>query len=252
MLIRKHLVPTALAISLVAGGVAFAFIDEVMELKEELALWEATHAADFSDVLVQLDDITGTVFRDVDEDDWFHPYVASLADWDIVSGFKDQAGRLTGEFKPSNPVTTAEILKMAAEAAEIDPQECLQFSGNLQGSHWASAYVWCALERHARVLARGDLNIDRPASRAEVLAILHDIFGDDVLPIYSSFSDTEGHEYEADIAHANLFGIVSGDTYPNGVEKGTFRPNDQINRAEAAKVIYERMKIEAREGETTL
>jgi len=37
---------------------------------------------------------------------------------------------------------------------------------------------------------------------------------------------------------------VSGDTNSDGTEKGTFRPDDAINRAETAKIIYERLKLE--------
>ncbi|MBT5938026.1 MAG: hypothetical protein HOG89_04445 [Candidatus Peribacter sp.] len=41
-----------------------------------------------------------------------------------------------------------------------------------------------------------------------------------------------------------MYGTVSGDTNADGTEKGTFRPDDAINRAETAKVIYGRLKLE--------
>jgi hypothetical protein len=40
-------------------------------------------------------------------------------------------------------------------------------------------------------------------------------------------------------------GVVSGDMN-NGKATGTFRPDANLNRAEAAKIIYERIRLDAR------
>jgi len=241
----KRLLPIAFFAFFLTAGVASAFLDEVVQLKQELLLWETTHAADFSEILAQLDDMTGTVFRDVSESDWFNPYVASLSEWGIVSGYKDAQGKTTGEFKPGNSVTMAEILKMASEAAQVQKETC---SDGTPINHWANDYVQCARKRGVRIVRdAGVSNLDQPVSRAEVLVIIHDVFGDEVLPLFTTFRDTSGHPYEADVAYAALFGVVSGDTDENGAEKGTFRPDDRINRAEASKVLYERIKLQARQ-----
>ncbi len=239
---------TALTLAALATvtSVGAQFFDEIVALQEELQVWEATNAADFSDVIEQLEDITGPVFRDVADADWYNPYVASLSEWGIVSGYKDSQGRPTGEYRPGNQVTVAEVLKMAMEAAQIDEESCTGTPLHPQATnHWAKLYVQCAEDRGVRLLdphLPADLN--RPAKRAEVLTIIHDTFGEEVLPLYSSFVDTQGHRFEADIAYANLYGIVSGDTNSSGSETGTFRPDDAINRAETAKIIYEKLKLE--------
>ena len=225
-----------------------AFFDEIDQLKAELQLWETSHAADFTDIIEQLDDISGPVFQDVDDEDWFNSYVSSLAEWEIVSGYKDGSGKLTGEYKPGNQVTVAEALKMGLKAAEIDEDDCTGAIYNTSADgHWAKQYVVCATEIGVRLFGptyNADLN--RPATRAEVLTIVHDSFEDSVLPIYSNYDDTQGHLYESDIAYASLLGIVGGDSDDLGNPTGTFRPDDEINRAEAAKVIYEKMKQEVR------
>ena len=223
-----------------------AFFDEIVALQEELQVWEETNAADFSDVIGQLEDITGPVFRDVGDTDWFNPFVASLAEWGIVSGFKDGQGRPTGEYRPGNPVTIAEVLKMAMESAHVDEAQCTNTPLHPQAAgHWARPYVACAEQMGVRVLdPRLPADLNRAAKRAEVLTIIHDVFGDEVLPLFSSFTDTEGHRYESDIAYANLYGIVSGDTDTSGAETGTFRPDDSINRAEVAKIMYEKLKLQ--------
>ena len=78
------------------------------------------------------------------------------------------------------------------------------------------------------------------------IAIINDAFGEDVLPLYSSFRDTAGNLWESDIAYAALLGIVSGDTDASGNPTGYFRPDENIVRAETAKVIYEKIKDEVK------
>ncbi|PIR52984.1 hypothetical protein COU76_03720 [Candidatus Peregrinibacteria bacterium CG10_big_fil_rev_8_21_14_0_10_49_10] len=226
------------------ASVVGAFYDEISMLKEELEQWQENNSADFTDVVARLDDFSTPVFRDVNENQWFNPYVASLAEWEIVSGYKDASGNMTGEFKPGNSVTVAEVLKMAMKSAQIDETKCDGTALNPYAQHhWVLAYVTCAEQMGIRLLRPTVLTqLDRPARRAEVLSVIHDAFGTQVLPLYSNYSDTAGHPLEADIAFATINGIVSGDTDAMGNPTGTFRPDDPINRAEAAKIIYESLK----------
>ena len=221
-----------------------AFYDEIAILKSELEEWQESNTADFTEVVTRLDDFSTPVFRDVNDNQWFNPYVASLAEWNIVSGYKDANGKATGEFKPGNPVTVSEILKMAMESAQVDEGACTgQVLNPYAQQHWALKYITCAEQMGVRLLDPNLVTqIDRPARRAEVLSVIHDAFGMEVLPLYSNYSDTAGHPLEADIAHATVNGIVSGDTDQLGNPVGTFRPDDAINRAEAAKIIYESLK----------
>ncbi|MDA1209330.1 MAG: S-layer homology domain-containing protein [bacterium] len=223
-----------------------AFFDEVVLLKQELAVWEESNAAaDFDDLLSQLDDMTGSLFWDVTDADWFRPYVSSLADWEIVSGYKDATGRSTGQFKPGNPVSIAEILKMALEAADVDETTCYNAPTHPEAAnHWAKYYVSCAEQMGIRMFGTSPISLSSSAQRGQVLAIVHDAFHEKVLPLYSNFKDTSNHLYETDIAHAAFNGIVSGDTDNNGNPTGVFRPDDSINRAEVSKIIYEQLKLQ--------
>lgn len=241
---RSILFLSIVFIALVAVPAVRGFFDELDELKHELVAWQTTHAADLSDLVDTLDDLSGPSFNDVQESDWFSPYVASVSAWGIVSGYRDARGDPTGTFGPANPVTVAEILKMAFEAAQVDEEQCGLVPSLLpqaQG-HWAARYVSCGEQRSVRILQDSSVDLNRPATRAEVLTVIHDAFDDDVPPIYANFKDTAGHAFEADIAFAYLRNIVSGDKDVRGIEKGIFRPNDPINRAETAKIIYQRLK----------
>ncbi len=250
MKLKRNILTTLTLGLLVVVSAAGAFFDEIVALQEELQVWEQSNAADFSDVIEQLEDITGPVFRDVADADWYNPYVASLAEWGIVSGYKDDRGRPTGEYRPGNQVTIAEVLKMAMESAQVNEAECTNTPLHPQAAgHWAAQYVACGEQMGVRMLdPRLPADLNRAAKRAEVLTIMHDTFSDEVLPLYSGFTDTQGHRFEADIAYANLYGTVSGDTASDGTEIGTFRPDDPINRAETAKILYNRLKLEVATG----
>lgn len=196
---------------------------------------------DLQKVLQQVEEAKGaskTGFRDVKEGDWFGRYVSSVAKWGVAAGYKDKDGKPTGKYGPGDPVTVAEILKMAMKAAKADEKECpATVKHPKAGAHWAKVYVACGEARGLRLL-KGNPDLNRGATRAEVLTVLFDSFEDSVPQESATFSDARGHPAEADIAFAAKLGIVSGDKDKDGNPKGTFRPNDKVNRAEAAKMIY--------------
>jgi len=61
------------------------------------------------------------VFHDVPVSQWFAPAVYWALQSGIASGYKDAAGNLTGQFGPENPVTFAELAKLALGAAGKQP-----------------------------------------------------------------------------------------------------------------------------------
>lgn len=178
-----------------------------------------------------------TSFKDVKEGDWFSEFVKSVAQWGIVSGYKNEKGHFTGNYGPGDPLSIGAILKMALKAAKVDETKCTGSPANQRAKeHWARAYVVCGEGMDLRILK--DLpDLDRPAKRGEVVGLLFDAFGENFPPGIANFKDTANHPYEADISYATLLGIVSGDM-KDGVPTGTFRPDDGVNRAEAAKLVY--------------
>lgn len=236
---------------------AFALFEKLDSLESELNAIEETGSdagsarqdSGLSNLLQQLEQETTTTttrsgtptFYDVPNDAWFYTYVREAASRGIVSGYKDNNGYLSGYYGPGDPVTVAQMLKIAMEAADTDLDNCSGTPYTLSArGHWAQRYVVCAEQRSMRIIVP-NMNIDRAALRGEVLGIVHDVYGDQIQPMASDFTDTHGHPYERDIAYAASQGIVSGDTDTGGRLTGTYRPNDGVNRAEAAKIIYEKL-----------
>lgn len=241
---------TLIGIALSSGMLtdrAGAFFEIFSQLKQEIRAIEESQQGEERDTLVKKLDAGVAGFRDVAAADWFYQYVSSTARWGIVSGYKDAAGKPTGEYGPGNTVTVAEILKMALRAAQVDETTCTGTPGFAQAeTHWARPFVLCAQGKKMRLIAaRPDLN--RPALRAEVLSVVFDAFGDTVPPLFAPFTDTVNHRLESDIAYGAALRMVSGDKDASGKALRTFRPDAAVNRAEAAKIIYERLRVQVME-----
>lgn len=170
-------------------------------------------------------------FKDTDDDQWYTNYVQAVKNRGIISGYKDASGNELGEFRPANNITVAEILKIGLETAgkgKASGTPGLRSALN----HWAKAYVKKS-EELGLDLVDGDVDLNRPATRAEVVRLMLEALGIEPDAITSTdFSDVPRlHKHALFIQYAKELGIVSGDD-----NTGMFRPNDPINRAEAAKI----------------
>ncbi len=170
-------------------------------------------------------------FKDTDDNQWYTDYVSAVKNRGIISGYKDAAGNELGEFRPANNITVAEILKIALETAD---------KGKASGTpglraalnHWAKGYAKKA-EELGLDLVESDVDLNRPATRAEVVRLMLEAFGIEPDTVTSTdFSDVpRTHKHAKFIEYAKSLGIVSGDDNAT-----TFRPDASINRAEAAKI----------------
>ena len=234
----RAVIAIACCISVLPGAAgAFGLIDTIDSIQADIDAWEEVGTRDFSTIEQRLQALDSAIFSDVALSDWFSPYVSVLSEWRIVSGYRDASGELTGEYRPGNPVTLGETLKMAMGAARIDTRVCGARTGT-GAEHWAAGYARCAASMRMRVDVA---DLEAPALRWQVITILHDAFGDRSMPLFSGFIDVRGHPAESDIALAALRGIVSGDDGSN-----VFRPDDEINRAEVAKILVQRIRLEVR------
>jgi DNA-binding beta-propeller fold protein YncE len=170
-------------------------------------------------------------FSDVSPSSWFSSYVDTLSRAGIVSGYKDAYGRPTGDFKPGNPVTEAEILKMALLASgktigEGSPQNTSALND------WSAPYVKEAETLQFSVYLPS-LDIHRPATRGEVIQTILEAFGVTIAGGQNPFRDLPSDSsFTPAIETAAKLGIISGDTDAQGNPIGTVRPDAPINRAE--------------------
>jgi len=190
------------------------------------------------DRLYAMVDETPVLYADVPLSAWYAPFVSFMVEEKIATGYADTAGKPTGEFGVTNPVTFAETLKMALNAAGKE-------TGNLppprnasaQGT-WAAGFVAQA-EALSLSLFSPKLNVHSSATRGAVIQTILEVMGiPTAAKTPSSFKDVpHDHPYAPAIVVATTYGLVTGDLDSSGNPLGTFRPDDPITRAEVAKII---------------
>ncbi|MFH1444172.1 MAG: S-layer homology domain-containing protein [Candidatus Peregrinibacteria bacterium] len=180
------------------------------------------------------------VFRDVPVVEWFAQYILSLVDAGVISGYRDAQGELTGEFKPGNSVTYAEIAKMAVEAAGLMPRVGSQPNNRSARGQWSSGYIAALEEKGVSVFASSGLDVNTPAPRGAVLQIILETFGQTIVsPQGGVYSDVSADTmFAGAVETATAEGIVSGDD-----GRSTFRPAAYVNRAETAKIVRNAMMM---------
>lgn len=178
-------------------------------------------------------------FMDTDDNQWYTRFVVRLHNDGVVNGKTTVDGKKEN-YAPGDNVTIAEVLKMAFESGGLGKAAGAPGFG---GNHWASGYFKQA-ENLGLTIMSNLKNADRPATRAEVVRIILEVAGIQPEFAESSFNDVGNHPDKSYIEEAKNLGIVSGDS-----GKGTFRPNDPVNRGEVAKIIYNFIDLkEAQEG----
>lgn len=173
------------------------------------------------------------LFTDVSTGSWYAGFVGMMRSEGLLSGYKDKQGKDTGTFGPENPVTVAELLKIALETSGQGPSGSGTTMVTAAAGHWAKGYVVRAEELHMSIVADPKVDLNRPATRGEVIQAFIEAFGINPADISkSSFSDVYANMTTARfIEFAKNHDIISGDD-----GKTTFRPTEKINRAEVAKI----------------
>ncbi len=103
------------------------------------------------------EDYEGGCFEDVG-DEWFSPYICRGVDLEIVHGYED------GKFRPDNPATMVEAMKIILEAFEVELED-LQ-----EGDEWFWPYR--NFVHGNGILSKFGYAPDRSITRAEVALIV--------------------------------------------------------------------------------
>ncbi len=171
-------------------------------------------------------------FRDIKSSHWAYKYVIELATNKVINGYTD------GTFKPENTITRGEFVKLVVMAAlpdwiSIDDAESTF-------NHWASSYIWIA-ERYG-LISTGSMNlenIDEPITRIEMVRI---IVKADLAMKGNSLETKEKVKFKDVISLNNddllLLKHACSKELITGYTDNTFRPYNNMTRAEAATMIY--------------
>jgi len=168
---------------------------------------------------VQAPDGYKSPFPDVKEGDWYYPYVASLNQQTIITGYSD------GYFGPNDPTRLGDALIMILRAAQIGTQQTEAFD------HYASRYGNYAVNRGW--LTREQIaDLSGPVSRLVAAQVAAKALRLDPSESESPFADVDDG-YVTALYEA---GIITG-----SVEGGetVFKPQSSLTRAEMSVIVWQ-------------
>ena len=161
---------------------------------------------------------------------WAEIYVRRLYDLCIVEGYAD------GRFRPNQPITRAEMLKMGLLGGGIAPNpgcydnDCGSPFYDLD--EWQGPWVRSAYDRGiVEGYSHDRFAPNQHITRAEAVKVVLSTYGIAPLNVSESFfKDVHGWELGW-VEKARVIGLVQG------IGNGNFDPHRPITRAEAAKII---------------
>ncbi|MDD5751868.1 MAG: S-layer homology domain-containing protein [Candidatus Peribacteraceae bacterium] len=185
-------------------------------------------------------------FEDVPLGQWFTGAVSRILQSKVMSGYRDAEGNPTGRFGTGDPVTIAELAKIAHTLAGIDATRVTTPPENRAARNvWFAPFIASAEKRDWLVFLDRSVDPLRPATRAEVVATLLQVL--DIprhWPKGLLFSDVKPTLPYADcIETAAAKGLVDGRNDADGNPLHLFDPAAPINRAEMAKMLATAMDL---------
>ncbi len=171
-------------------------------------------------------------FSDLNENHWAYEPVAFLSQKGIVSGMGD------GSFAPDREVTREQFVKIIVEAFNVQGVSTNNIFTDVESGRWSEEYILAAFENGiAGGMGDGIFAPEKPVTRQDAAVMLKrvcDKYGIELTNNEKAFSDDDKiASYAKDSVKA-----LSGAGVINGFEDGTFRPENTLTRAQAAKMIY--------------
>ncbi len=186
------------------------------------------------------------IFTDVPVGQWFTASVRRVLDAKVMSGYRDADGNPTGTFGPNDPVTVAELAKIAHRLASIDETKVSTAPENDRAKGtWFAPFFASAEDLGWLVYLNRSVDPLRPATRAEVVATFLQVLNvKRDWPTGTMFDDVSRSIPYADcIETAATHSLVSGYSDDKGNLTGLFGPADPVNRASMAKMIATAMEL---------
>ena len=178
-------------------------------------------------------------YSDVTEGHWAKSYIDDLSGKKYVSGYED------GTYKPDALVTRAEFAKILVNIFGVIDQANVSIS-DLNDSAWYAEPVKIAIKAgYLTGYSDNTVKPENPITRQEAAVMVYRAW--ELTPEGSlNFADN------AEIADwaSNQVATLVAKNVLNGYEDGTFRPNNNITRAEVAKILSGALKLERKTAST--
>ncbi|WFA09869.1 S-layer homology domain-containing protein [Tissierella sp. Yu-01] len=181
---------------------------------------------------------TNRNFSDIDKDHWASKDISSLVSKGLLSGYPD------GSFNPAGNITIREFMTILSRQIAITPKNGRPVVGNvivpIDSSSWGYIESKSILDRipPTDLYRFNYFNIDRPITREEVTFLIDKALELGIAynaDVKNMLTDIGMSSYPLEVKKFVDLGLISG--YPDG----TFKPKNNITRAEIA-AVFARIK----------
>ncbi len=179
------------------------------------------------------------VYSDLKGSEWALDAISYLSKEGIISGYEN------GQFKPLNSVTRAEFTKMIVETfykySKVDNSDMFN---DVSKDMWYADYINTAYSKGIiKGIGNNNFGPDNNITRQDMAVIILNVakefniisFDSNINQAFSDDALISDYAKEAVYILKNA-GVI------NGVGNGNFAPNDTLNRASAAQIIYNLIK----------
>lgn len=194
------------------------------------------------------------LFVDVPESTWYFPYIEKVYDENVVKGYEHVLDNETLKvFRPKNPITRAEFLKMSLAAVGVNNLPPLEEGSekpyeDVPVESWYAPYVDYAKEHSYISTSSEEFRPNDSINRAEATKLVVEISGEGVLEdLDTVFVDVVDGDWFHDYVLTALDREIINGYVPshdcNGLKEDVentsryFCPQKDILRGEAAKII---------------
>lgn len=174
--------------------------------------------------------VVNAAFSDLPENHWAAVFINELSAQKVINGYPD------GTFRPNGTLTKGEYLKLIMTASLADVNyDMIQ----KEFDHWAAGYVKVA--ENYGVLEANEINannINEPINRIDVIRIMSladiNIRGNEQISVpVLEFNDVD----ELTASETILLGHAVAGEIIGGYPDGSFKPLNNLTRAEASKIL---------------
>ena len=178
-----------------------------------------------------------TAFADCGVSHWAYPYVSEMKKDGIISGYDD------GNFYPDQKVKREEFVKMAVAAAGLYDKNAACDFDDVPQNAWCYGYIASAHQANViNGVGEKTFGIGQEMKREDVAVIVCRILDMFHASKEGSNTLTDAGEKFADAIEIDDYAkdsvaVLTAMKILSGFEDGSFRPQDCLSRAEAAKIL---------------
>ena len=172
-------------------------------------------------------------FKDLDNYEWAEKEITELAQKGIIAGRGDE------KFEPGELITREEFLKLIVSIAGVTSSNSDDIGFNdVSKDDWYYKYIKAAVENnYVKGVSDELFGVGENITREDMVTLLYRMLSQQGIVLRNEKNDFTDFEDISEYAQ-KATAFCAGEGIINGYEDGTFRPHNNANRAEAAKLVY--------------